>query len=82
MQTNRWFGLMMLQNVISIAAFTKGFEENQETGLQVSALNWALAAAMHVPAMLNKTQPKELCLQQLVVMPVIAAASFLASRQD
>ena len=81
-QANRWCGLMMLQNVISIAAFTKGFEENQETGLQVSALNWALAAAMPVPALLNKTQPKELCLQQLVVMPVIAAASFLASRQD
>merc|ERR1711959_113566 len=77
---NRWCGLMMLQNVLNITVMTKGFEENQNEALQLGAVNWALAAAMHVPAMLTKTQPKELCVQQLVVMPVIALANFLASR--
>merc|ERR1719353_618888 len=80
-------GVFLVAPVLGYKLFFRGgllpgVPENKETGLQVSALNWALAAAMHVPAMLNKTQPKELCLQQLVVMPVIAAASFLASRQD
>merc|ERR1711933_17289 len=79
-QANRWYGLMMLQNVIQTVMMTNNFEENLDTGLKVNAITWSMAAAMHVPAMMNKTQPKELCLQQLVVMPLIAAASFMATR--
>ena len=90
-QANRWCGLMMLQNVIQTVMMTNNFEENLDTGLKVNAITWSMAAvhpvpghwrksAMHVPAMMNKTQPKELCLQQLVVMPLIAAASFMATR--
>merc|ERR1711897_75447 len=79
-QANRWCGLMMLQNVIQTVMMTNNFEENLDTGLKVNAITRSMAAAMHVPAMMNKTQPKELCLQQLVVMPLIAAASFMATR--
>ena len=59
---------MMLQNVIQTVMMTNNFEENLDTGLKVNAITWSMAAAMHVPAMMNKTQPKELCLQQLVVI--------------
>jgi len=80
--TNRWCGLMMLQNVVNTVCMTKLFEENLDDALKCNSFNWAAAAAMHLPALLTKSQPKELCIQQMVTMPIIAALSLMAANQE
>ena len=62
-------------------ALTDNLTKQQKKALNVDALVWLTAAAFHVEPFVKKTQPKELCLQQFIAMPLTALACFLAAKK-
>jgi len=62
-------------------ALTDNLTKQQKKALNVDALVWLTAAAFHVEPFVKKTQPKEICLQQFLAMPLTALACFLAAKK-
>lgn len=77
----RWFGFGILTSSFGVLKFTSNFTKAIKTALELQAVNWACAAALHVPPMKAGAQPKELCVQQLVAMPLTMALCLAAAQE-
>ena len=81
LQKLRWFAFALGASEAYKMALTDNLTKQQKKALNVDALVWLTAAAFHVEPFVKKTQPKELCLQQFIAMPLTALACFLAAKK-
>ena len=73
-QIMRWFGTAILWGVLGTYMNSDGATKNLKTNLNQQAILWATAGAAHAVPHVQGTQPKELCIQQYVLMAATAAA--------
>ena len=73
-QIMRWFGTAILWGVLGTYMNSDGATKNLKTNLNQQAIVWATAGAAHAVPHVQGTQPKELCIQQYVLMAATAAA--------
>ena len=81
LQKLRWFAFALGASEAYKMALTDNLTKQQKKALNVDALVWLTAAAFHVEPFVKKTQPKEICLQQFLAMPLTALACFLAAKK-
>ena len=78
-QIMRWFGTAILWGVLGTYMNSDGATKNLKTNLNQQAIVWATAGAAHAVPHVQGTQPKELCIQQYVLMAATAAACLAAA---
>ena len=78
-QIMRWFGTAILWGVLGTYMNSDGATKNLKTNLNQQAILWATAGAAHAVPHVQGTQPKELCIQQYVLMAATAAACAAAA---
>lgn len=81
LQKLRWFGFALVTANLYKLKLTNGLKDQQKSALEIDAFTWLFAAALHVEPCVKKTQPKEICLQQFVAMPLTALACILAAKK-
>ena len=81
LQKLRWFAFALGASEAYKMALTDNLTKQQKKALNVDALVWLTAAAFHVEPFVKKTQPKEICLQLFLAMPLTALACFLAAKK-
>merc|ERR1711934_440818 len=74
LQKLRGFGFALVTANLYKLKLTNGLKDQQKSALEIAAFTWLFAAALHVEPCVKKTQPKEICLQQFVAMPLTALA--------
>ena len=81
LQKLRWFAFALTTSELYKIKLTDGLKSQQKLALELDALVWLMAGALHIEPFQKKTQPKEMCLQQFVAMPITALLCFLASKK-